>query len=34
LTLNKSLANKQEFIEPKIDVLSKPTEEEEENLKQ
>ncbi|TDE06520.1 efflux RND transporter permease subunit [Flavobacterium hiemivividum] len=24
LTLNKSLANKQEFIEPKIDVLSKP----------
>jgi len=34
LTLNKSLANKQEFIEPKIDVLSKPNEEEEENLKQ
>lgn len=34
LTLNKSLANKQEFIEPKIDVLSTPTEEEEENLKQ
>lgn len=24
LTLNKSLANKQEFIEPKIDILSKP----------
>jgi predicted RND superfamily exporter protein len=27
LTLNKSLANKQEFIEPKIDVLSKPEKE-------
>ncbi|EIA09264.1 putative integral membrane protein [Flavobacterium frigoris PS1] len=34
LTLNKSLANKQEFIEPKIDVLSKPTEEQEGPLKQ
>ena len=31
LTLNKSLANKQEFIEPKIDVLSN-MEEEDENL--
>ena len=31
LTLNKSLANKQEFIEPKIDVLSN-LEEEDENL--
>lgn len=27
LTLNKSLANKQEFIEPKIDILSNPKEE-------
>jgi hypothetical protein len=27
LTLNKSLANKQEFIEPKIDVLSNLDEE-------
>jgi hypothetical protein len=26
LTLNKSLANKQEFKEPTIDVLSKPEE--------
>jgi hypothetical protein len=34
LTLNKSLANKQEFIEPKIDVLSNLNEEEDEHLKQ
>ncbi|PKH66536.1 transporter [Flavobacterium sp. ALD4] len=27
LTLNKSLANKQEFIEPKIDILNKPDKE-------
>jgi predicted RND superfamily exporter protein len=27
LTLNKSLANKQEFIEPKIDILNKPEKE-------
>jgi hypothetical protein len=33
LTLNKSLANKQEFIEPKIDVLSNLNEEDE-HLKQ
>jgi len=32
LTLNKSLANKQEFIEPKIDVLSNLNEEEKEHL--
>lgn len=34
LTLNKSLANKQEFKEPKIDVLSKISKEEEDNLEQ
>ncbi|MFT7335348.1 MAG: putative RND superfamily exporter protein [Porticoccaceae bacterium] len=33
LTLNKSLANKQEFIEPKIDILTNPNEQEDENLK-
>jgi hypothetical protein len=27
LTLNKSLANKQEFIEPKIDILNNPDKE-------
>lgn len=34
LTLNKSLANKQEFKEPKIDVLSKINKEEDDNLEQ
>ncbi|MEZ7499098.1 MMPL family transporter [Flavobacterium sp. Arc3] len=33
LTLNKSLTNKQEFIEPKIDVLSKPDKETEDSDK-
>jgi predicted RND superfamily exporter protein len=33
LTLNKSLANKQEFKEPTIDVLSKPEETEKDNKK-
>lgn len=33
LTLNKSLTNKQEFIEPKIDVLSKPEKETEDSDK-
>ena len=31
LTLNKSLANEQEFIEPKIDIIE-PTDEEIDNL--
>jgi predicted RND superfamily exporter protein len=31
LTLNKSLTNKQEFIEPKIDILNNPNEVDEEN---
>jgi hypothetical protein len=33
LTLNKSLANKQEFKEPTIDVLSKPEETDKDNKK-
>ncbi|MBE0391770.1 RND family transporter [Flavobacterium sp. PL002] len=32
LTLNKSLANKQEFIEPKIDILNNPNEVDDEKL--
>ena len=32
LTLNKSIANKQEFLEPTIDILNNPHEKDNENL--